>query len=76
MKRLKKVLTIVGLSLTIGTSIVAPLEGFAADQSAIQPKADIIEWRYKTENGKLYRRKFNYSKDRWIGNWEFIGNIS
>lgn len=33
-------------------------------------KSDIIDWRYKTENNKLYRRLYNYSKDQWIGEWE------
>lgn len=33
-------------------------------------RSDIIEWRYKTENGKLYKRLYNYSKQEWIGEWE------
>ncbi|MHC5268843.1 hypothetical protein ACYSNO_06670 [Enterococcus sp. LJL98] len=38
----------------------------------ITPLADIIGWRYKTENGKLYKRQFNYSKDKWIGDWILV----
>ncbi|CAD5902054.1 conserved exported hypothetical protein [Carnobacterium maltaromaticum] len=41
--------------------------------SNCDPVADIIEWRYKTENGKLYKRKYNRSKDKWIGNWILVG---
>lgn len=35
----------------------------------IQPKADIIGWRYKTIDNKLYRRQYNYTKQMWIGNY-------
>lgn len=38
----------------------------------IQPKADIIGWRYKTIDNKLYRRQYNYTKQMWIGNWELL----
>lgn len=27
--------------------------------------SDIIGWRYKTVGGRLYRRRFNYTWDRW-----------
>lgn len=34
------------------------------------PRANIIGWRYKSENGKMYRRQYNYSREKWIGEWE------
>jgi hypothetical protein len=40
------------------------------DNPEINPRADIIKWRYKTINGHIYRRKYNYTKQIWIGNWE------
>jgi hypothetical protein len=47
------------------------IQGVAFTESnTINPHADIIEWRYKSENGKLYRRLYNYSKMKWIGEWE------
>lgn len=27
--------------------------------------SDIIDWRYKTVGGRLYRRRFNYTKGEW-----------
>lgn len=36
----------------------------------VVPYADITGWRYKSENGKVYRRLYNYSKQKWIGEWE------
>lgn len=44
-----------------------------SDKSGIQPCADIIDWRYKKENGKVYKRKYNYSKQVWIGKWILVG---
>lgn len=43
-----------------------------SQENEISPHADIIEWRYKTINGKLYRRQYNYTKQMWIGNWELV----
>ena len=38
----------------------------------INPRADIIKWRYKIVNNQLYRRKYNYTKHVWIGHWEKV----
>lgn len=34
------------------------------------PFADIIGWRYKAVDEKMYRRQYNYSRQQWIGEWE------
>ena len=39
-------------------------------KEAIQPRKDKIDWLYKSVDGQLYRRLFNYSKNEWIGDWE------
>lgn len=38
----------------------------------VSPYAHDIRWRYKTENGKLYGRKFNYTTNKWVGQWELV----
>ena len=30
------------------------------------------EWRYKTENGKLYRRLYDLTNQRLLGSWELV----
>lgn len=35
----------------------------------ITPYTDIIKWRYKTTNGKTYKRLYNYTTQQWIGDW-------
>lgn len=37
-----------------------------------QPRKDITGWRYKKENGHLYKRMYNYSKECWIGGWILV----
>lgn len=44
----------------------------ATDTSIVQPNSDIIEWRYKIENGKLYKRLYNASTGNWVGDWIFV----
>lgn len=36
----------------------------------VSPRSDVIKWRYMTLNGKTYRRLYNYTQDKWIGDWE------
>ncbi len=36
----------------------------------IMPCSDIIQYVYRvTEDGKKYKRLYNYSKGMWIGDW-------
>jgi hypothetical protein len=39
-------------------------------QLVVTPDSDITGWRYKSENSKVYRRQYNYTKQKWIGEWE------
>lgn len=68
---MKKVLTALMSALIFTIGLTQPLSILANDDSnvLIEPRADIIEWRYKVVNGKLYKRLFNYSKNQWIGDW-------
>ncbi len=82
-KTSKKLLTsfLVSFSLTaIGSNVVhaetvtqlitMPSVIVEATDPIYSPLSDIIGWRYKTENGQVYRRQYNYSKQKWIGEWE------
>ncbi|MDC7291835.1 hypothetical protein NXH76_29140 [Blautia schinkii] len=40
---------------------------------SIQPRAEIIGWRYKVVNNVLYKRQYNYTRQQWIGEWERCG---
>ncbi len=44
----------------------------AGSDTSIQPRTDIKEWRYKIENGNLYKRLYNYTRNRWETDWIFV----
>ena len=37
--------------------------------------SDILEWVYKTENGKLYKRLYNKSSKNWVGDWIYVRDL-
>lgn len=77
MKKILELLTSVLFLLTIVLTIMPQnvmassinLNNEINDEYTVT-RSDIIDWRYKTENGKLYKRLYNYSKEQWIGEWE------
>lgn len=45
-----------------------------SESSGIVPYSDIIEYRYKNINGKLYCRLYNYTRDEWAEPyWHLVG---
>ncbi len=40
----------------------------AAEQA--EPRSDFYTWYYKIEDGILYKRLYNNTKQCWIGEWE------
>lgn len=79
---MKKVLTgfstiAVALVLVGGNCVVAyaseevVIDDGMSDEGIV-PHSDIIEYRYKVEGTKVYRRLYNYSKECWVGEWEFV----
>ncbi|WP_394525938.1 hypothetical protein [Lacrimispora sp. JR3] len=51
-------------------SVSVELTSSITDSSDAHLYAPIIGWRYKSVNGKVYRRQYNYSREKWIGEWE------
>ena len=52
------------------TAIFAQENNFSINQNeSISPRADKLVWKYKVINGSLYKRLWNQSKGKWIGNW-------
>jgi hypothetical protein len=48
----------------------AVLTSFNTNTKGANLDAHIIGWRYKSVDGKVYRRQYNYSREKWIGEWE------
>ena len=75
----KKISTLLGLMgaacLSLGMFFcpAATLPSQAATPDVAVPYSDIIEWRFKIENGKLYKRLYNYSRAEWESDeWIYV----
>ena len=72
-KRVSKIIIILIFTLIIfphNTIVVqAKTDNFTYQIDKPILRAEIIGWRYKTEDGKLYKRQYNYSTGKWIGDW-------
>ncbi len=77
MYRATALMSAAGLALSLFFSPAAGLPAQAADsgQESIQPRQDVIEYRFTVMDGKLYKRLFNYSTSVWVGDWIFVRDL-
>lgn len=54
-------------SAQTNASVVSPTE-----YTQISPRKDELEWRFKVVDGKLYRRIYNLTSQKWVGEWEVV----
>lgn len=48
----------------------------AITDASINPTSEVLEWRYKIENGKLYKRLYNNTTESWVGDWIYVGEAN
>ena len=74
-KKLAVLFAAAGIALSVTFCPAATLTTQAAmpEESTVRPLYDDIEWVYKVENGKIYKRLYNFSTANWIGNWIYVG---
>lgn len=75
-KKIKKIVVMGGL-FCFGLSILCcPSTTITAqastDTSIVEPNSDILLWRYKIEDGKMYKRLYNSSTGNWVGDWIYV----
>ena len=75
--RCKTVLCMALLAFTVlGTPATAlPVEA-AVVEDTVAPCSDSIQWHYKIENNKLYKRLFNHTACIWLTDWIFVRDLS
>lgn len=74
--KLAIILSTAALSLGVFFCPAASITTYAAEPDyGVMPASDIIEWRFKTENGKLYRRLYNCSTGSWVGDWLYVCDL-
>lgn len=76
----KKILTLTNFCLSIMLVLCVPTISatFNSNPSVISDsssdaRSENIGWKYKVENGKLYKRLYNYTNRTWIGDWILVG---
>ncbi len=70
MTRKLKLLTMSIITLfSLVTIPASSVEVEVIQEDLVEPQADIIDWLFETRNGVLYKRKYNFTKDRWEGPW-------
>ena len=71
--RMKKMVFVLAASMMVCSGIltVPSYEAYAManGSEAVMPMADKLEWKYKIENGIMYKRLYNRTTGKWIGNW-------
>lgn len=76
MKKIFKTFSVLLICTTISVGIGVQAYAYSPpsdiEASSVSPQSDIIEWRYKVENGKLYKRQYNFTQDKWIGSWQLV----
>ena len=74
MKKLKltKCLFIILLTFTFLFTGMHVHAAKLTDNSPVSTLAYKTIWKYKIENGLLYRRLYNATTGEWIGDWELV----
>lgn len=54
---------------TLNVSAKENTSTISYQSSVCVPFSENIDWRYKSVNGKIYKRLYNYSMSQWVGDW-------
>ena len=66
---------VIGLSILICPVTSLPVQAAAPGDNTAEPMHDKIEWRWKIENNKLYKRLYNYGSAEWVGDWIYVRDL-
>lgn len=62
------ILTLYPYNITNTQEIIMP----SVQENSSITKANNLVWKYKIINGKLYRRLYDQTQRKWIGDWELV----
>lgn len=83
--KLKKIILTMALALSLGFLPTQQLQAATApaliplpqsDTGVVSPLSHVITWRYKVEDGKIYKRLFNATTQTYIGEWIYVGEYN
>jgi len=59
-------------AIAVFSTPITTIVVYATESNLVEPCADIIEWVYKIENGKLYQALYNASTGQYETDWEYV----
>lgn len=79
-KTWKKLITLTGIAYFSFAAICSPActitaEAAASTEETVSPQSDVLQWYFKEENGKLYKRLYNTTHGIWVGNWIYVCDL-
>lgn len=83
--KLKKAVLVAAFALALAATPMPPAMAAADYHSqgsptesisgTVSPRSYIIEWVYKVENGKWYKRLYNTTTRTWVGEWIYVRDV-
>mgnify|MGYP006964309078 CR=1 FL=1 len=71
--RTKKIaIVLMAACISVSGLLAAPayeVHAMASETETVMPMADKLVWKYKIINGVMYKRLYNQSTKKWVGNW-------
>lgn len=67
--------TCLALSVFLSPVATLPTHAAAPGETTVQPLHDKIQWVFRIENNKLYKRLYNYAIGAWVGEWIFVRDV-
>ena len=77
MKKLNRILIFTCLSLTLLNSniMASPKETYISPKNAqrsIIQRIEETEWKYRVVDGKLQKRLWSITQNKWLTDWEWV----
>lgn len=69
-------LSLCATPLSVSAAVSTPIMSANTGEHSASPQSDVITWRYKIENGKIYKRLYNASTLKYIGGWIYVGEYT
>ena len=72
---MNKIILTISMILIFSTVPISAREDISSNIKNIQytqnliQKKDVLVWKYKSINGKMYKRLYNKTTGKWVGDW-------
>lgn len=66
------------ISIPAAASMISEpaIPAIISEKESVVPCADVLQWQYKVEDGKLYKRLYNNTTGNWVGDWIYVADVN